>query len=256
MESSQGYDYKLHIQPLTYIILRRRPNQTLLFSQNHRFGFYHSDVIGSDDSPINQNDWQLRSWFTVNPPKLCLSVIQLCDDFLWNYSGMWRGRAAAAGQINWEDLLDWFWLCLCVFWIISVLVLINNHSCSPGQHTQKHKVIEIRSIFYPNPNYLTPSPKIAVFVWTEVTSSFMISLFSRPLFIQSQPVTLSSSQSSVSCQTLKCSSFTALISAAWRLCDPSPPQLPRRTFLCTTSSSAPPASRQTSPHGDLLPACI
>lgn len=85
MESS---DYKLHIQPLTYIILRRRPNQTLLFSQNHRFGFYHSDVIGSDEAPINQNDWQLRSWFTVNPPKLCLSVIQLRDDFLWNYSGM------------------------------------------------------------------------------------------------------------------------------------------------------------------------
>lgn len=69
----------------------------------------------------------------------------------------------------------------------------------------------------------TLSPKIAVFVWTEVTSSFMISLFSRLLFIQSQPVTLSSSQSSVSCQTLKCSSLTALISAAWRLCDPSPP---------------------------------
>lgn len=122
-----------------------------------------------------------------------------------------------------------------------MLVLINNHSCSPGQHTQKHKVIEIRSIFYPNPNYLTPSPKIAVFVWTEVTSSFMISLFSRLLFIQSQPVTLSSSQSSVSCQTLKCSSLTALISAAWRLCEPSPPpsseeNVPLHHLLISTTS--------------------
>lgn len=138
MESS---DYKLHIQPLTYIILRRRPNQTLLFSQNHRFGFYHSDVIGSDDSPINQNDWQLRSWFTVNPPKLCLSVIQLCDDFLRNYSGMWRGRAAAAGQINWEDLLVWFWLCLCVFWIISVLCSLITTAVVQGNTHKNTKLL-------------------------------------------------------------------------------------------------------------------
>lgn len=150
MESSWGYDYKLHIQPLTYIILRRRPNQTLLFSQNHRFGFYHSDVIGSDDSPINQNDWQLRSWFTVNPPKLCLSVIQLCDDFLWNYSGMRRGRAAAAGQINWEDLLVWFWLCLCVFWIISVLCSLITTAVVQGNTHKNTKLLRSDLFFFKN----------------------------------------------------------------------------------------------------------
>lgn len=60
-----------------------------------------------------------------------------------------------------------------------MLVLINNHSCSPGQLTKTQSYWAQIYFYF---SFKSPSPKIAVFVWAEVASSFPLSLISPSPF--------------------------------------------------------------------------